>query len=110
MMSFFFVFYMWRPGRQFLDDWIACNYVKRKAERMNWGDKIEKKDNCCNEKYCREDDPMSGSSHVPKLEKGVIIKCDASSVSTDIVLEIGGVKTEDMEWLKKKKRRWLQSY
>lgn len=28
--------------------------------------------------------------------------CDASSVSTDIVLEIGGVKTE--EWLKKKKR------
>lgn len=32
------------------------------------------------------------------------LRCDASSVSTDIVLEIGGVKTEDMEWLKKKKK------
>lgn len=75
---------------------------------MNWGDKIEKKDNCCNEKMRNIVEKMIqwvGAAMCLNWKKE--LWCDASSVSTDIVLEIGGVKTE--EWLKKKKR-WLQSY
>ena len=47
------------------------------------------------------EDPVQGQWLVPRGSAGVVW-CDASSIATGVLLEIGGVVAEDAAWLRKK--------
>ena len=46
-------------------------------------------------------DPVTRAWHIPETKIGVMW-CDASSIVTGVVVEIGGLVAEDATWLRKK--------
>lgn len=83
---------------------VACSYVKRRAEGARWGDKVGKETVSMMQdviERVRREDPVRGGWYIPKSEKGVVW-CDASSIATGVILEIGNVEVEDAAWLRKK--------
>ena len=48
-----------------------------------------------------KENPVRRRWEVSKTEKGVVW-CNASSIATGVVLEVGGVVVEDAAWLRKK--------
>ena len=83
---------------------VACSYVKRRAEEGRWDDYVgEEAARMLAEVIARVErkDPVRGQWLVPKGSAGVVW-CDASSIGTGVLLEIGGVVAEDAAWLKKK--------
>ena len=80
---------------------LACSYVKR---RVDW----EGRADCKTLKVIQEilvdvekKDPVTGAWHIPETKIGVVW-CDASSIATGMVVEIGGLVVEDATWLRKK--------
>lgn len=83
---------------------IACSYLKRRTEEINWEDVVDSETTGVVQEVVEEvqhHDPVQGRWHVPKLEKGVVW-CNASSMATDVCIEIDGVIVEDAVWLRKK--------
>ena len=83
---------------------VACSYVKRRAEGGRWDDCVgEEAASMLAEVMARveREDPVRGQWSVPKSSAGVVW-CDASSIATGVLLEIGGVVAEDAAWLRKK--------
>ena len=83
---------------------VACSYVKRRAEGGRWDDYVgEEAASRLAEVIARveREDPVQGQWLVPKGSAGVVW-CDASSIATGVLLEIGGVVAEDAAWLRKK--------
>ena len=84
--------------------WLACSYVKRRASGVDWEDRVD----CKTLKVIQEilvdvekKDPVTGAWHIPETKRGVVW-CDASSIVTGVVMEIGGLVAEDVTWLRKK--------
>lgn len=83
---------------------VACSYVKRRAEGVAWDDKVgEETTQIIRDIVGRvsHDDPVRGKWYAPKSEKGVVW-CDASSIATGVMLEMGDAVVEDGAWLRKK--------
>ena len=83
---------------------VACSYVKRRAEGGRCDDYVgEEAASMLAEVIARvgREDPVRGQWLVPTGSAGVVW-CDASSIATGVLLEIGGVVAEDAAWLKKK--------
>ena len=83
---------------------LACSYVKRRASAVDWEDRVD----CKTLKVIQEilvdvekEDPVTGAWHIPETKIGVVW-CDASSIATGMVMEIGGLVAEDATWLRKK--------
>ena len=83
---------------------LACSYVKRRASGVDWEDRVD----CRTLKVILEilvdvkkKDPVTGAWHIPETKRGVVW-CDASSIATGVVVEIGGLVAEDATWLRKK--------
>ena len=83
---------------------LACSYVKRRASGVEWEDRVD----CKTLKVIQEilvdvekKDPVTGAWHIPETKIGVVW-CDASSIATGVVVEIGGLVAEDATWLRKK--------
>ena len=82
----------------------ACSYIKRHAEGEKWEDKVGEKTTAVLREVLKEvnrDDPVKGKWDVPKTNRGTVW-CDASSIATGVILEVGGVVAEDAAWLRKK--------
>ena len=82
----------------------ACSYIKRHAEGRGWNDEVGERTVAMMEELLKEaerQDPVRGTWNVPRTLDGVVW-CDASSIATGVVLEIGGVVAEDAAWLRKK--------
>ena len=83
---------------------VACGFIKRHSEGHFWDDPVgERVLVWLNEVLHRvqEADPVGGSWSVPSAGGGRVW-CDASSLATGAMLEIGGVIVEDAAWLRKK--------
>lgn len=83
---------------------VASSYIKRSAEGVNWEDDVGERAHammCELLDKVRKEDPVKGKWYVPAAECGVVW-CDASSLATGVVLEIGGNVVEDAAWLRKK--------
>ena len=81
---------------------MACSYVKRRAEEGRWDDYVgEEAASRLAEVIARveREDSVQGQWLVPKGSVGVVW-CDASSIATGVLLEIGGVVAEDTAWLR----------
>ena len=84
--------------------WLACSYVKRRASGVDWEDRVD----CKTLKVIQEilvdvekKDPVTRAWYIPETKIGVVW-CDASSIATGVVVEIGGLVAEDVTWLRKK--------
>jgi len=75
--------------------------VKRRAEGLRWEEQVimEMMQDIVRRVSC--EDSVGGRWNVSKLEKGVIW-CDASSIATGVILEIGNEAVEDGTWSRKK--------
>lgn len=83
---------------------VACSYVKRRAEGVRWEDKVGKETVEMMQdivRRVRHEDPVRGRWYAARSEKGVVW-CDASSIATGVILEIGDETVEDGAWLRKK--------
>ena len=82
---------------------LACNYVIRRASGVDWEDRVD----CKTLKVIQEilvevekKDPVPGAWHIHETKRGVVW-CDASSIATGVVMEIGGLVAEDLILLRK---------
>ena len=83
---------------------VACSYVKRVAEGVRWDDLVGERTVTMVEEMLgtvKGEDPVKGRWNVQRTEEGVVW-CDASSIATGVVLEIGGSEVEDATWLRKR--------
>ena len=83
---------------------VASSFVKRNAEGMGWEDRIgERALGMIRDivKRVKEEDPVRGRWYVPATKQGVLW-CDASSIATGVLLEMGNAPVEDAAWLRKK--------
>ena len=83
---------------------VACSYVKQRAEGGRWDDYVgEEAASMLAEVISSvgREDPVRGQWLVPKGSAGMVW-CDASSIATGVLLEIGGDVAEDAAWLRKK--------
>ena len=83
---------------------VACSYVKRVADGKCWDDVVgERAIKMMQEilESVKREDPVKGEWYVPRTEAGVVW-CDASSIATGVLLEIGGSPVEDAAWQRKK--------
>ena len=83
---------------------VACSYVKRRAKAGRWDEYVgEEAASMLAEVIARveREDPVRGQWLVPKGSAGMVW-CDASSIATGVLLEIGEVVAEDAAWLRKK--------
>ena len=83
---------------------VACSYIKREALGVSWDEDVgDRARNLLHETRARikTEDPVRGAWTVPS-EDGGILWCDASSLATGAILEVGGVVVEDRAWLRKK--------
>ena len=83
---------------------LACSYVKRRASGVDWEGRVD----CKTLKVIQEilvdvekKDSVIGAWHIPETKIGVVW-CDASSMETGMVVEIGGLVAEDATLLRKK--------
>ena len=82
---------------------IACRYIKRQTEEKKWDDVVSERTTAIMKEVQKEverEDPVKGSWDVPRIEKGMVW-CDASSIETGGLIEIG-MMTENSAWLQKK--------
>ena len=71
-----------------------CSYVKRRASRTDWDDKVNEETVAVIKKILAEvkrEDPVTG-----------VVWCDAGRIAVDVVAEISGLVVEDAAWLRKK--------
>ena len=83
---------------------VACGYLKGHSEGQRWDDGIgERAQEWLNWMLRRvwESDPVGGVWAMQAVETA-IVWCDASSLATGVVLEIGGSVVEDAVLLRKK--------
>ena len=83
---------------------VACSYVKRVAEGVRWDDQVGERTVTMVKEMLgtvKGEDPVKGRWNVQRTEEGVVW-CDASSIATGVVLEIGGSEVEDAAWLRKR--------
>ena len=83
---------------------LACNYVKRRASGVDWEDRVDSKTLKVIQEILvdvEKKDHVTGAGHIPETKIGVVW-CDASSIATGVVVEIGGLVAEDATWLRKK--------
>ena len=92
-------------GQYPLAGWLqlACSYVKR-ASGVDWEGRVA----CKTLEVIQEilvdvekKDPVTGAWHIPET-KIRVVWCDANSIVTGVVMEIGGLVAEDATWLRKK--------
>ena len=84
--------------------WAPCSYVKRRSSGIDWREEVDKKTVAVMQEILAEvkkEDPVIGTSHIPETKTG-IVWCDASSIVTNVIMEIGGLITEEAAWFKKK--------
>ena len=83
---------------------VASSFVKRNAEGVGWEDGIGDRAFGMIQDIVRrvkEEDPVRGKWYVPETRQGVLW-CDASSIATGVLLEMGDSPVEDAAWLRKK--------
>jgi len=83
---------------------VACSYVKRQIDVGGWNQEVGPKVRMLVTNILERignDDPVKGQWDVPGDRSGTVW-CDASSLATAAVLEIGGRIVEDAAWLRKK--------
>ena len=72
---------------------LACSYVKRRASGVDWEDRVDYKTLKLIQEILvdvEKKDPVTGAWHIPETKIGVVW-CDASSIATGMVGEIGGL-------------------
>ncbi|XP_076049389.1 uncharacterized protein LOC143030071 [Oratosquilla oratoria] len=82
----------------------ACSYIKRRVGSKDWGEKVDEDTLTMIRDVVQRtmhDDPVRGQWNAPQQSHGVVW-CDASSIATGAVLEIGNVIVEDGAWQRKK--------
>ncbi|XP_076049715.1 uncharacterized protein LOC143030451 [Oratosquilla oratoria] len=82
----------------------ACSYIKRRMGLKDWGEKVDEDTLTMIRDVVQRtmhDDPVRGQWNVPQQSHGVVW-CDAISIATGAVLEIGDVIVEDGAWQRKK--------
>ncbi|XP_076056355.1 uncharacterized protein LOC143034304 [Oratosquilla oratoria] len=82
----------------------ACSYIKRRVGSKDWGEKVNEDTLTMIRDVVQRtmhDDPVRGQWNAPQQSHGVVW-CDASSIATGAVLEIGNVIVEDGTWQRKK--------
>ena len=83
---------------------IACSFIKRHSEGQKWDDTVDKRVTIWLRQvleHVSQADPVQGCWAVPHVDEGWVW-CDASSLATGVVLQIGEVIAEDAAWLRKK--------
>ena len=83
---------------------LACSYVKRRASGVDWEDRVDRKTLKVIQEILvdiEKKDPVTRAWHILETKIGVVW-CDASSIATDVVVEIGCLVAEDATWLRKK--------
>ncbi|XP_076030373.1 uncharacterized protein LOC143018669 [Oratosquilla oratoria] len=82
----------------------ACSYIKRRVGSKDWGEKVDEDTLTMIRDVVQRtmhDYPVRGQWNAPQQSHGVVW-CDASSIATGAVLEIGNVIVEDGAWQRKK--------
>ena len=83
---------------------IACSFIKRHSEGQKWDDTVGERVTVWLRQVLErvsQADPVQGRWAVPRVDEGRVW-CDASSLATGVVLQIGEVIAEDAAWLRKK--------
>ena len=107
-MSMWELFLIWGKlvGHYPIVRWLqlACSYVKRISSGIDWKEKVDEKTVAMMQEILAEikkEDLVIGTWHISETKTG-LVWCDASSIATGVIMEIGGLIAEDAAWLRKK--------